>query len=110
MDEPSIVPLTAAQDLFGDDDLLLVSTPGHTPGSPSMLLRQPGLPPILFVGDLTYEVGLLAREWVPGVGHRDRLRESTRAVNTLRKPYPEPLLRAAHDLAAAGALKSALAR
>ena len=75
-----------------------------------MLLRQPGLPPILLVGDLTHEVGLLARERVPGVCHRDRLRESTRAVNTLRKPYPEPLLRAAHDLAAAGALKSALAR
>ena len=82
----------------------------HTPGSLSMLLRPPGLPPMLYVGDPTYEVGLLARERVPGVGHRQRLRESTRAVTTRRKRYPEPLLFAAHDLAAAGALKSALAR
>ena len=110
VDDPSIVPFTAAQDLFGGGSLLLVSTPGHTPGSLSMLLRPPGLPPMLYVGDPTYEVGLLARERVPGVGHRDRLRESTRAVTTRRKRYPEPLLFAAHDLAAAGALKSALAR
>lgn len=110
VDDPSIAPFTAAQDLFGDGSLQLVSTPGHTPGSLSMLLRQPGMPPILFVGDLTYDVGLLARERVPGVGHRDRLRESTRAVNTLRRRYPGLLVLAAHDPAAAGALTRALAR
>lgn len=30
VDDPSIVPFTAAQDLFGGGSLLLVSTPGHT--------------------------------------------------------------------------------
>lgn len=80
-------------------------------------IQLPGLrwtrvtpPPMLFVGDLTYGVGLLARERVPGVGHRDRLRESTRAVNTLRKRYPGLLVLAAHAPAAAGALTRALAR
>jgi hypothetical protein len=35
-------------------------TPGHTPGSLSLLLRSAGQPDLLLVGDVTYDATLLA--------------------------------------------------
>jgi len=107
--DPSIAPFTHAHDLFGDGSLVLVPTPGHTPGSLSLLLRQPGMTPMLFVGDLTYDVDLLDDGRVPGVGRRRGLRESSRAVNELRARYPDLVVLAAHDPSAAERLRSALA-
>lgn len=107
--DSSIAPFAAAHDLFDDGSLVLVSTPGHTPGSLSLLLRQPGMPPMLFVGDLTYDIELLEGERVPGVGDRAGLLESTRAVNALKRRHPDLLILAAHDPAAAAMLERALA-
>lgn len=109
VDDPSIAPFAAAYDLFDDGSLLLVPTPGHTPGSLSLLLRQPGMPPMLFVGDLTYDIELLEKERIPGVGGRAGLLESTRAVNALKRHHPDLLILAAHDPAAAPTLERALA-
>ena len=39
-------------DPFDDGSLILVPTPGHTPGSVSRLVRRDGLPPLLMVGDI----------------------------------------------------------
>ena len=108
VDDASIAPFTAAHDLFGDGSLLLVPTPGHTPGSLSLLLRQKGMAPMLFVGDLTYDVEKLAAERVPGVGQRRSLLESSRAVNALKGLYPDLVILAAHDEAAAALLGRAL--
>lgn len=107
-DDPTIAPFTASLDLFGDGTLLLLPTPGHTPGSMSLLLRQAGLPPMLFVGDLSYDVSLLADERVPGVGKHAGLVESTRRVNALRERHPDLIVLAAHDPAAAGLLAAGL--
>ncbi len=107
--DPSIAPFAAAYDLFDDGSLVLVPTPGHTPGSMSLLLRQPGMPPMLFVGDLTYDIELLEEERIPGVGERAGLLQSTRAVNTLKRRHPDLLILAAHDPAAAAMLDRALA-
>ena len=104
--DPSIAPFEAAHDIFGDSSLLLVPTPGHTPGSLSLLLRQHGMPPILFVGDLTYDVDLLADGRVPGVGKRAGLLASTQRVNEFRRRYPDLLILAAHDPSAASILES----
>jgi N-acyl homoserine lactone hydrolase len=106
-DDPSIQPFTAAHDLLGDGRLLVVATPGHTPGSSSLLLRERGLPHMLFVGDLTYDVDLLAEEAVPGVGEPSRLRESSRAVNEYKRRHPDLVVLAAHDPAAARLLHAA---
>lgn len=108
--DPSIAPFAAAHDIFGDSSLLLVPTPGHTPGSLSLLLRQQGMPPMLFVGDLTYDVDLLADERVPGVGKRAGLLASTQSVNEFRRRYPDLLILAAHDPSAASILESSSAR
>jgi N-acyl homoserine lactone hydrolase len=108
VDDPSIAPFTAAHDLFGDGSLLLLSTPGHTPGSLSLLLRQPGLAPMLFVGDLTYDLDKLNAGRVPGVGRRRGLRRSSSAVMALRDRYPDLVILAAHDPAAAALLGHAV--
>jgi N-acyl homoserine lactone hydrolase len=108
--DPSIAPFSAAHDVFGDSTLLLVPTPGHTPGSLSLLLRQEGMPPMLFVGDLTYDVALLAAERVPGVGKRAGLLASTQRVNEFGRLHPDLLVLAAHDPAAASILDSAINR
>lgn len=109
VDDESIAPFTAAYDIFGDGSLVLLPTPGHTPGSLSLLLREEGLPPMLFVGDLTYDTERLEQERIPGVGRRAGLIASTRAVNALRTRYPDLLVLAAHDPAAKGHLEEALA-
>jgi N-acyl homoserine lactone hydrolase len=108
VDDESIAPFTAAHDLFGDGSLLVLPTPGHTPGSLSLLLRQPGMSSMLFVGDLCYSTELLAAGRVPGVGSRRRLRESSRAVAELARRHPDLLVLPAHDPQAAARLTRAL--
>lgn len=107
--DDTIAPFTHAHDLMGDGSMLLLPTPGHTPGSVSLLLRRPGMPPLLFVGDLTYDVRLLREDRVPGVGSVDGLHASTRAVLHLQRRHPDLVILAAHDRAAAGLLAAALA-
>jgi N-acyl homoserine lactone hydrolase len=66
--DPGLAPFRSGHDLYGDGSLVLLPTPGHTPGSMSLLVRQPGLPPLMMVGDLTYDAHLLEAGHVPGVG------------------------------------------
>jgi N-acyl homoserine lactone hydrolase len=108
LDDPLVAPFDAAHDLFGDGRLLVVPTPGHTPGSVSLLLRERGMPHMLFVGDLTYDVSLLAAEAVPGVGKRPMLLATTRLVNEYVRRNPGTLVLAAHDPAAASTVHDAL--
>lgn len=106
--DDAIAPFTEAHDVMADGSLLLLPTPGHTPGSMSLLVRSEGIPPMLLVGDLTYDARLLAAGKVPGVGNGAELRETTRRVNELATRFPGMPILAAHDPAAAGLLESAL--
>lgn len=99
---------TEGHDLFGDGSLVLLPTPGHTPGSLSMLVRRPGHPPLLMVGDLTYDDQLLADGHVPGVGDKRQIRTATQKVNALRKTLPGLVVLPAHDPGAAARLARAL--
>ena len=107
--DAAIAPFTHALDLRGDGSLLLLPTPGHSPGSMSLLVRAEGLPPLLLVGDLTYDVSLLAGEHVPGVGEKKGLLASTRAVTALQQRHPDLVVLAAHDPTASGLLAAAVA-
>jgi N-acyl homoserine lactone hydrolase len=102
--DPDLAPFTAAHDLFGDGSLVLLPTPGHTPGSLSMLLRQPGATPLLMVGDLTYDAYLMQDGHLPGLGETAQVRRSSRAINTLRSRYPSLAILPAHDPAAGARL------
>jgi N-acyl homoserine lactone hydrolase len=108
VEDPAITPFTHAHDVMGDGSLVLLPTPGHTPGSMSLLLRSPGLPPMLLVGDVTYDVRRLAAGRIPGVGDATRLHQVTRQVNLLAARHPGMPILAAHDPAAAGLLATAL--
>jgi glyoxylase-like metal-dependent hydrolase (beta-lactamase superfamily II) len=107
MTDPDLGPFTAGHDLFGDGSLILLPTPGHTPGSVSMLVRRPGRSPLLLVGDLTYDVDMLSAGQVPGVGDRGQNRKTVGRVNALRQRHPGLVVLAAHDPAAATLLADA---
>ncbi|WP_327287701.1 N-acyl homoserine lactonase family protein [Streptomyces sp. NBC_01198] len=110
VDDPTLAPFTNAYDVMNDGTLLLLPTPGHTPGSLSLLLRKPQAAPLLFVGDLTYDVNLLAQDRIPGVGDTTGLHTSTRHVNEFATRNPGLTILAAHDPAAAHLLNTALDR
>lgn len=102
--DPALAPFDAMHDLFGDGSLVLVPTPGHTPGSMTLLVRRPGQASLALVGDLTYDDRLLEQGHVPGVGKKSLLRETTRKINEFRGRNPELAVLAAHDPGAADGL------
>jgi glyoxylase-like metal-dependent hydrolase (beta-lactamase superfamily II) len=99
--DPDLSTFTGSHDLFGDGSLVLVPTPGHTPGSLSLLVRQIGVPPLLMVGDLTYDVHVFEEGHVPGVGDRRQLRAAGAMVRSLRERMPDLVILPAHDPGAA---------
>jgi len=106
-DDPDLSAFDGSHDLFGDGSLVLVPTPGHTPGSLSLLVRQLGVAPLLMVGDLTYDVHVFDEGHVPGVGNRRRLRAAAAMVRTLRERMPDLVILPAHDPSAADRLARA---
>ncbi len=48
-------PLTSDRDVFGDKSVVMLTTPGHTPGHMSLLVRLPKRGPLLLVGDLWHQ-------------------------------------------------------
>jgi N-acyl homoserine lactone hydrolase len=99
--DPGLAPFTESLDVMGDGSLTLLSTPGHTAGSVSLLVRRSGRPPLLLAGDLTYGAELLERGQLPGVGNRRQLGESTRKVLALEHQLPGLVVLPAHDPTAA---------
>ena len=106
-DDAAIAPFDSAHDVFGDGSLLLLPTPGHTAGSLSLLVNRDDRPPLLMVGDLTYDVELLASGRIPGMGKRSGVRRSTDLVRELQRRRPGLVVLAAHDPAAAALLAEA---
>jgi N-acyl homoserine lactone hydrolase len=105
--EPGLAPFRSGHDLLGDGSLVLLPTPGHTPGSMSLLVRRPTRAPLLMVGDVSYDADLLRAGHVPGVGSHRRLQEATAMINTMREQYPDLVILPAHDPGAAGRLAQA---
>ena len=103
-------PFTTGLDLFGDGSMIILPTPGHTPGSISLLVRRPAQLPLLLIGDLSYDNDLMERGGVPGSGDRHEMEASTELVNRLRAALPGLVVLGAHDPSAAGRLSRALAR
>jgi glyoxylase-like metal-dependent hydrolase (beta-lactamase superfamily II) len=86
---------------MGDGSLVLLPTPGHTPGSLSLLIRRQTRSPLLLVGDLTYGADLLERRQLPGVGGRSQLADTTDQVLALKEQMPDLVILPAHDPTAA---------
>ena len=106
--DSALEPFSDGFDIFGDGSLIILPTPGHTPGSVSLLVRRPRHAPLLLVGDLTYDVEKMEHGDVPGSGDRDQMRRSSGRVCELREGMPELVVLAAHDPSAAGRLQASL--
>ena len=103
----SLRPFTNGRDLFDDGSLVVLPTPGHTAGSVSLFVRRNDGPPLLLVGDLTYDIHAFERGVHSGVGSRRRLARTRQAVLALREANPGLRILAAHDPAAAQLLDAA---
>jgi glyoxylase-like metal-dependent hydrolase (beta-lactamase superfamily II) len=103
-DDPLLVNFGACYDVMEDGSMVLLPTPGHTVGSMSMLVRSDGYPPLLLVGDLTYDVGLLMQDQLPGVyADKAQLKSSFAKVRELKTQLPDLVILGSHDPAAASA-------
>jgi N-acyl homoserine lactone hydrolase len=49
-----IVKLKGDHDIFGDGSVMILSTPGHTPGHQSLLVRLPKTGPVVLSGDMVH--------------------------------------------------------
>lgn len=105
--DPTLAPFTTGHDIFGDGALIVLPTPGHTPGSMSMLVRRSDGPPLLLVGDLTYDIHAFEKGVHGGVGSRRTLRRTRESVLALRENQAGMRILAAHDPAAAAILEAA---
>ncbi|MEN9619958.1 MAG: hypothetical protein RL499_151, partial [Actinomycetota bacterium] len=93
-------------DLFGDGSLVMLPTPGHTPGSMSLMISPTDAAPLLLVGDVTYDPALLARGIVPDVGDRAAQLATARVIADLAVERPGLRVVAAHDPGALATLRA----
>jgi glyoxylase-like metal-dependent hydrolase (beta-lactamase superfamily II) len=49
-----VEPVPADKDVFGDGTVVMLNTPGHTPGHHSLLVRLKNMGPVLLSGDLAH--------------------------------------------------------
>lgn len=104
-DDPALAAFGEAFDLMGDGSMIVLPTPGHLPGSVSMLVRRGTEPPLLFIGDLTYSEQLLKRDQVPATGNKKELRASFARVRALWERLPDLIILPAHDPGASDKLR-----
>ena len=104
--DPLFSQFEGYHDVMGDGSMILLPTPGHTPGSMSMLLRSTGTPPILLIADLAYEEKSITEDRAPGTGDAKQLRETYAKVRRLKETLPNLLIVPSHDDKAARALQA----
>jgi len=52
--ESKVEPQTLDKDVFGDGTVMLLRTPGHTPGHSSLLVKLPQMGPVILSGDAVH--------------------------------------------------------
>jgi N-acyl homoserine lactone hydrolase len=99
--DPRLAPVCESLDVIGDGSLMRLTTPGHTAGTTSLLVRRTGGPPLLLACDLAYGVEPLQNGGLSGVGNRRRLAESSHRALALTGQQPGPVVPPADDPTAA---------
>jgi N-acyl homoserine lactone hydrolase len=59
-------PISGDRDVFGDGSVVILATPGHTPGETSLLVKLPKTGPVLLSGDVAHFEEQFANHGVPG--------------------------------------------
>jgi glyoxylase-like metal-dependent hydrolase (beta-lactamase superfamily II) len=89
---------TRTLDLLGDGSIRLVSTPGHTPGHLSVLLRRAGDAPLLIVGDAAYTRRSIDEQRPPAFSADGALyRRSLAELAAYARDEPTAVLIPTHD-------------
>jgi glyoxylase-like metal-dependent hydrolase (beta-lactamase superfamily II) len=91
-------PFSSTIDLLGDGSIRLISTPGHTRGHMSVLLRVAGGRQVLVVGDAVYTLRSVREERLPllTTSDEDYLR-SLREIKAFSEQEPDAILVPTHD-------------
>jgi glyoxylase-like metal-dependent hydrolase (beta-lactamase superfamily II) len=102
------VIITADQfDVFGDGTVIIMATPGHTPGHQSLYIKLPKTGGIVLSGDLYhYPEERTLNRWPPSDANVDQLRGSRGALEAFLKRTGAQLW-IQHDLNASARLKKA---
>ena len=91
-------PFTRTIDLLGDGSIRLISTPGHTPGHLSVLVRLDGGRQVLLVGDAAYTRRSVDEQILPFfTTGDDRYRASLRELKEFADREPHATLVPFHD-------------
>ena len=99
-------PFAKTVDLLGDGSVRLISTPGHTPGHLSVLLRAKGGRQVVIVGDAVYTLRSLREELLPLLTANDgAYRRSLRELKAFAEQNPDATLVPSHDPSAWRALR-----
>ena len=91
-------PFTRTVDLLGDGSVRLVSTPGHTPGHMSVLVRAEGERHVLIVGDAAYTLRSVREQVLPLLTAGDEAyRNSLAELKAFSEQEPDAVLVPTHD-------------
>lgn len=91
-------PFGATIDLLGDGSIRLLSTPGHTAGHLSVLLRADARSPVLLVGDAVYTLRNLREGLLPLLTSDDEAsRGSMGELQAFAASQPDAVLVPSHD-------------
>ncbi|WP_194922274.1 MBL fold metallo-hydrolase [Catenulispora rubra] len=92
---PPIGGFSGSADVFGDGSVIALPTPGHSPGSTSVLVDRR----FLLTGDAMYTIGHLAVDQVRAIqtGGESQYVDSIRRIQWLRRELPELLILTSHD-------------
>jgi len=99
----SFGPFEASYDLFGDGSLLLLSTPGHTPGHQSLLVTVGSGKQVLLTGDAVWVTANYEKPspkgWKPRLlEEEDKIAwKTTLAIRKFHEEHPEILIIPGHD-------------
>lgn len=97
-DAGSYATFGRSHDLFGDGSVRVVSTPGHTEGHMSVILRLKGREALL-TGDAAYTRRTIRDTALPYLVHDEhRFRRSLREIQLYQRGAPEALIVTGHDM------------
>jgi glyoxylase-like metal-dependent hydrolase (beta-lactamase superfamily II) len=90
--QAEVVKLKGDHDVFGDGSVLILSTPGHTPGHQSLLVRLPKTGAVILSGDLVHFEDNWQRRMVPARNfNRKQTLQSMERIQRLMEDEPAQL-------------------
>jgi glyoxylase-like metal-dependent hydrolase (beta-lactamase superfamily II) len=100
------IKLTGDHDVFGDGTVVLLSTPGHTPGHQSLFLKLAKTGPVVLTGDLYHYAAERTLKKIPVADNQQQTAGSRAAVDTLLQKTGAQLW-IQHDILANATMKKA---